>query len=135
MKNKKLRTDIIATLVVFLFVFLLIVVLLSIKIQSVFTEYMERQVEIQIEETAKIAYDKFENELVELENISKNLNVKKMEEYIEKSEKCEKGVKYGILEIDGSALYCKELKTSDFSGIYMSIRGNKAVSYCDNKGP
>lgn len=134
MRNKKLRSEIVITIAVFLVVFIIIVILLSIKLQSFFTEYMERHVEIQVKETAKIAYDRFENELTELESISKNLNFKEMKEYIKKSGKCDEGIKYGILEIDGKALYGQELKISDFSGIYMSIRGNNAVSYCDKKG-
>ena len=134
MKNKRLRRDIIISLIIFLIIFLIIIALFSLKMDSFFREYMKKQVELQVEGAAKNAYNKFEHELKELENISRKLEVKDMKDYVIKSEKCENGIHYGILKIDGNALYGKKLKTSDFSGIYMSVRGNKAVSYCEKKG-
>lgn len=136
MKNRvhNAKGNIKLTLFVFVVVFFIVMILLGIKMESFFTDYMERQVEIQVEQTAKISYDMFESELTSLEHMSKELNNKEIKTLLKQLEKCEKGVHYGVLKIDGDAYYGEKLSISDFSGIYMSFRGNSAVSYCDNKG-
>ena len=138
MKNsiKQLGRRIILGLVVFMFIFILVGVLLRGKLESLLNGYVEKQVALQADTLASLAYEKFATELKNLNNISvyAKLNDMELSEMLAATEYQEEGISYGIVALDGTAVYGDEISTQDFMGFRESFRGKEKICFAKGQG-
>lgn len=140
MKNKfRINYKIVAGLGVFLFLLCFIWFLLINRMNYMLLEHRENQVALQVETVSNQLEDKFHIELQRLENVSGFLS-KNM------GENADVGVLFasvnnvlqvgetGLLALDGTALFGRELDFSEFSGIKEAFHGNAFVCYKEDEG-
>jgi len=97
-------------------------------------DYMKKQVEMQIETVSELVYQAFDTEIKELETVSDIIEKSNPKNLDYAFSNKESAASYGVLKLDGEALWGEKLDFTEFSGIQTSFRGKVAVSYCDNKG-
>ena len=138
MKNRlvKQRKRIILGIIVFVVVLLFVGVLMSIKMKDLLTKYMEKQVTSQAKILAELSEEQIRMELDGLRTIAVYLKVEGAEwdNILLAASEEKEGVRMGILELDGNALYGEPMDFSKFSGIQNAFRGNETVCYNDEFG-
>lgn len=140
MKNKrKFNLKIVLGIFLFLLMLGLIWMLLMGRLESLLTENMENQVARQAEVVSVQLEDKLDTELEWLESISKYLSGRLEEDgdifsvFAAVNSILNAG-EAGILELNGNAVYGRQLVFSEFSGIKESFHGNAAVCYNKTEG-
>lgn len=140
MKNKfRINYKIVAGLGIFLVLLCFIWFLLMGRMTMLMTENMEQQVAIQVEMLSNQLEDKLHIELQRLKNVSGFLSEK-----LEKTEDVSLLLssinmvlhdgETGMLALDGTAVYGRQLEFSDFSGIKEAFHGNASVCYNKEEG-
>lgn len=121
---------------VFIAVLLLVGVLMRSKLDTLFKEYVNRQVAAQATTLSELIGDKLITQLTDLSSIS--LEIEANNEWISSILDARflkgTGISYGVLTLDGKALYGEPLSPVNFKGIQNSFRGNKGISYFKGKG-
>lgn len=133
--RSKISVRMLLGVIIFVGVMIFVGVLMRVKMNSLLQTHMEKQVAHQ----AGILSENFGNmmqfELDRLSELSKEIETQKYATVLDVySEQSEDGSAYGLLALDGTALYGTPLSGEDFSGIRDAFRGNPAVSYCKTKG-
>ena len=131
----------------FIAVLVIVGILMQFKMRELLEEYMEKQLEIQAELLAGQADERFHTELVNLKLLAGYIGKAGMDEAADtwgtlQEEEVEKIVEpalkehvtFGLLELDGNAVYGKVLDFTKYSGIVESFRGKEAVSYSEEAG-
>lgn len=140
MKNKfRINYKIIAGLGVFLIFLCFIWFLLMNRINNLLTENMEKQVAIQMELLSGQLEDGLHIELQRLENVSGFLSgtmeeTEDVGEVLASINNVLQSGETGLLALDGTALFGRELEFSKFSGIKEAFHGNSAVCYHKDEG-
>ncbi len=140
MKNKlRINYKIVAGLAVFLVLLGFIWFLLMGRMNLLLQESMERQVSMHMETVSNHFEEKLRIELSRLENVSDYLSkVLEHEEDIcsilASIDKVLPDGETGLLTLDGSAVYGRKLKFSDFAGIKEAFHGNSSVCYKEEEG-
>ncbi len=135
-------------IVIGMFLFLLVLVLVGILMQfkmwELLNDYAQKQVGIQAEILASQAEQKFQAEFERMDVMAEHIQDKitsgsgrrsRVPKKEELSEIVKLDVKpkvsFGLLQLDGNAVYGKDLDFTEFSGIIESFRGKEAV--CSGK--
>ena len=140
MKNKrKFNLKIVSGILLFLMVLVLIWLLLMGRLESLLTENMEKQVARQAEVVSDQLEDKLGMELELLQNISVYVSSKMEEEgdigsVIASVNSVWNTGETGILELNGNAVYGRQLPFPEFSGIKEAFHGNASVCYNQTEG-
>lgn len=128
------KTKLIGGTVLFVAIFIIVGFLMQNKMQELLYDHVGNQVTMQMKTMADLTNVCLQSELDELEAIAgyieQTKDVSNVWEKIEKDEMAE----FGIMALDGTALWGKELKFSEYSGIKDSFRGNRAISYKKDGG-
>ena len=123
---------------ILLFVAILLVVgaLMRNKLVELIEEYTISQVTMQADTMAHLVENEIETEWKGLAGIAVEIehDNARMQHIMEAYEEESEGISYGVLALDGSAVYGNQVFVSDFEGIRESFRGNQAVSYAEDKG-
>ncbi|MBO4415574.1 MAG: response regulator [Lachnospiraceae bacterium] len=125
----------ISVLLLFAVALLIIGMVLRTRMGLFLQSYTEDQTRKQAETYALLMSEKFNTELENLEYIAGIL-----EPAIDFAEEIlphvysESGVKHGLINIDGEVVCGACLDTAEFSGIQTSLRGERAITYVENKG-
>ncbi len=110
-------------------------IVLRTRIAVLLDSYTERQTEKQIKVYALLMEEKLDTELENLEYIAS-----KLEQTLDDMDDMmpviysDPGIKQGLLDIDGRALYGDDLDPGIYEGIQASFRGQKAITYVENEG-
>lgn len=113
--------------------------LMQSKLDTLFKDYVSRQVSSQSATMAHMINEKISSQLDALRGISyeveqdNSVATKILDAYMGKQQ----GVSYGIISLDGKLIggdSTVSISAKDFSGITKSFRGNPAASYCKGKG-
>ncbi len=138
MKNKfwRLQNRITIGLIGFVMVLVLVGVLMSIKMTDLLTKYMEKQVANQAELIAELSEEKLYVELEMMHVISNYMSTEQLQwkNLIKTAGNNMYGIKIGLLELNGNAVYGDSLDFSKFSGIQNAFRGNDSVCYNSQEG-
>ena len=140
MKNKfRINYKIVAGLGLFFLLLCLVWYLLMSRLGSLLQENKEQQVAIHLETVSNQLEDKLHIELMRLENVSDFLS-----ESLNESEDIGtvlasvnnvlRAGETGLLALDGSAVFGRQLAFSDFPGIKDAFHGNPSVCYKENEG-
>ena len=140
MKNKlRINYKIVAGLAVFLVLLGFIWFLLMGRMNLLLQESMEQQVSMHMETVSGQFEEKLRIELTRLENVSDYIS-----RILEETEDISSVLasidmvlpdgETGLLTLDGSAVYGRQLDFSDFSGIKEAFHGNSSVSYKEDEG-
>lgn len=133
-------------MVMFLLVLGLVGILMQFKMRELLNDYTQRQVSMQAGILASQAEQKFQAEFGQLDFIAEYVREQHMGSSGSQSreleaEDIEYAVKYllkpqvsfGLLELDGNAVYGEALDFTQFSGIAESFRGKKVVCSSDRQ--
>lgn len=123
-------------MLLFLAVFFAVGVLLRGKLVSLLNGYVEKQVALQADTLSSLVYEKFDIELKGLENISvyAEFTDTDVEGILSSYEENKEGISYGLLSLDGTALYGEGVSGSEFVGIRESFRGKNEISFSEGRG-
>ncbi|MBD5543693.1 MAG: response regulator [Lachnospiraceae bacterium] len=141
------KTKIAVGMALFIVVLVIVGILMQFKIQQLLKGYMEKQVELQAGILAERADERFQAEFVNMnllagyiqtEGIDEESGVWNALEEEKVKELAEPALKehasYGLLELDGNAIYGNALDFTKCSGILESFRGKEAVCYSEELG-
>ena len=138
MKNRFLsgKSRVIWMLVCFVAILALVGLLMRSKMQTLLHNYIENQVTKQAVTMAELVNEKLQKEITNLETISSYLqsDTENLQEIMAMAQEEDTDASWGILDIDRSVVYGKEVQAAAFSGIQNSFRGNVAVSYKAGQG-
>lgn len=136
--RKRISSRMLLGLLIFVGVMIFVGVLMRGKLNSLLRAHIENVVATQAELMADIFEGKVNAELERLSGIVEELQAEGADESailsIYSSMKKETESTYGLLRLDGSACYGEAVSVREFSGIRDSFRGNKAISYNEEKG-
>ncbi|MGN0327516.1 MAG: ATP-binding protein [Lachnospira sp.] len=136
--RKRISSRMLLGLLIFVGVMIFVGVLMRGKLNSLLRAHIENVVATQAELMADIFEGKVNAELERLSGIVEELQAEGADETailsIYSSMKKETESTYGLLRLDGSACYGEAVSVREFSGIRDSFRGNKAISYNEEKG-
>lgn len=134
MKNRSGRGEskIIIGMAVFLVVLVLVGILMQFKMRGMLYDYTQKQVGLQAEILAEQAEQKFQTVFGQLELIAGYISregTEQIEILLREPEEADAdhAASYGLLELDGNAVYGEQLDFTAFSGIIEAFRGKKAV--------
>ena len=140
MKNKfRVNYKILAGLGAFLILLCFVWFLLMGRMNRLMVDSREQQVAVQMELVSKQLEDKLRIELQRLENVSGFLS-KSMNEtenigmVLSSINNVLAAGETGMLALDGTALFGRELSFSEFSGIKEAFHGNSSVCYSKDQG-
>lgn len=138
MKNKN-NLKMVIGMAVFAAVLCLVGFLLRIKLDDLFRQYVARQVSLQAATSAELVNEKIAIQLNSLAGISAEIerDGSRLKDILLANTNGAEDVAYGVLALDGTLVGGDSLlkvSSRDFSGITMSFRGNRAVSYSKGKG-
>ncbi|MBE5853213.1 MAG: response regulator [Lachnospiraceae bacterium] len=125
-------------IIIFLVSFMIAIgAFMSLRLVSLLHKYMEKQVARQSTQLADMVNLRIDLELVELKDtsafISKNhINIDYIIEAKQKA--ADKGVTYGILDVDGNAVVGESLSMTQYPCVRNAFRGNADVSFKEGKG-
>ncbi len=110
-------------------------IVLRSRIGILLDSYTEKQTEKQTKTIALLMEEKLDTEIENLEYIASKLesSLDNMDGFMHRIYS-DHDVKQGLLGIDGKALFGEDLDASVFDGIQSSFRGNKAITYVEDKG-
>ncbi len=138
MKNKisSGKTRIIILLTSFVVVLMLVGLLMSSKLNELIQNYAEKQVTRQADTIAELLEEQLVAEISDLNNISGYIEgqPEEIDKHMKMAEGKDKDAKWGLMSLNGEAVYGERLNISDYEGIQDSFRGNYAVSYKDTEG-
>lgn len=140
MKNKfRINYKIVAGLGAFLILLCFVWFLLMGRMNRLMTDNMEQQVAIQMETVSNQLEDKLRIELQRLENVSGFLSgsldeTENVGMVLASINNVLADGETGLLALDGTALFGRELAFSDFSGIKEAFHGNASVCYNKEQG-
>ena len=141
MKNKNTvsRKVLFSGIFVFLIVLFVVGVLLKFKMNELFISYITDQITVQVELLAEVTEEKLNMEFKKMEGAAAFLNtgelgIEQVREIMNTLEQEAEGAQIGLIKLNGNAIYGKSLNFLDFSGIQTAFRGNKAISYNQQKG-
>ncbi|MBR5597873.1 MAG: response regulator [Lachnospiraceae bacterium] len=130
MKNSlKGKTKLIGGTLVFVTIFIIVGFLMQSKMQELLHNHMETQVMKHMMTRAELINVQLQVELDELEAIAGY--IEKTKDVSDVWEDAEKDIntEFGLIALDGNALWGKSLSFTEYSGIKESFRGNRAISY------
>ena len=135
MKNKLTgKTKLIGGTIIFVTIFIFVGFLMQSKMQELLHDHMETQVMKQMKTMADLINVKLQVELDELESIAGYIEHTNDISQVWKDVVKEENTEFGLMALDGTALWGKELKFTEYSGIKDSFRGNRAISYKSDGG-
>lgn len=135
MKNRITgKTKLVGGTLLFAAIFLIVGFLMHTKMQELLHDHMEDQIMIQMKTTADRTNVQLQSELKELQSIAGYIEQTKDVSDIWKNVEEEEPSKFGLLALDGTALWGEPLKFTEYSGIKESFRGNTAISYKEDGG-
>lgn len=130
MKNKLTgKTKLIGGTLIFVTIFIFVGFLMQSKMQELLHDHMETQVMKQVKTMAELMNVKLQVELDELEAIAGYIEQTNDISEVWKKVVKEENTEFGLMNLDGNALWGKELEFTEYSGIKDSFRGNRAISY------
>lgn len=129
-KIRKIDSRLAGILIVYLVVMLVLGVWMKVRLEEHMHEDMETQVMKQVSAAASMTEKQLSMEMDKLEKLAGF--VPEQMELITKNK--DKGVRFGVLTADGSALAGEPLSFSEFPGIQEAFRGNAAFCYYGTKG-
>ena len=136
--RKRISSRMLLGLLIFVGVMIFVGVLMRGKLNSLLRAHIENVVAAQAELMADIFEGKLNAELERLSEMVEELQAEGADDStilsIYSAMKKETESTYGLLALDGSALYGETVSVREFSGIRDSFRGNKAISYNEEKG-
>ncbi len=136
--SEKFSRKMLGGFLIFAFIMLLVGFLLSRKLNTLLREHITHLVSAEAQQWAELTDTMLNDELDTLKGISKEIenneedykNIVDIYSTVSKGRDCS----YGLLRLDGTAIYGEPLQSSDFSGIRESFRGNPSISYGKGKG-
>ena len=138
-KRKGKLSRIFISVSLFIVVLSFVGALMQFKLQELLVDYMETQVAERAEVMAGVYEAKFAMEFRKMESTSAYIQWEELDE--ESLMRIERAltdslpsIKYGILGVDGTAIYGEELDLGKFPGVQDSFRGNSAVCYAPGEG-
>ena len=135
MKNRrKGKSKLIIGIALFITIFIVVGILMQNKMQELLHDYIEKQVMMQMKTMAELTDVKLRSELEELEAIAGYIEQTKDVSDVWRNIEADDNVEFGLMALDGTALWGKELKFKEYSGIKESFRGNKGISYKEDGG-
>lgn len=136
--RKRISSRMLLGLLIFVGVMIFVGVLMRGKLNSLLRAHIENVVATQAELMADIFEGKLNAELERLSEMVEELQAEGADNSAILSTysamKKETESTYGLLALDGSARYGEAVLVQEFSGIRDSFRGNKAISYNEEKG-
>ncbi len=135
MINKAARKGVIFVLLFFVGALLLVGIMLKFRMETLLTQYTENQTRRQAESFAMVADQNLKTAANDLSYIAS-----KIEENPDEIEKLmpllrsQEGEQWGLMTLDGKALYGDEISFQIFVGVQDSFRGNKAVTFDEEEG-
>lgn len=123
-------------LAMFVIVLMFVGILMKFKLESLMHNYVEKQVAEQVKVLAELFEENLNSELLDLENLAVFIENKTapIETLLEIERLSDEDAVWGVLELGGNALYGEKLSVADFSGIQVSFRGSKSISYKQGEG-
>lgn len=135
MKNRVTgKTKLVGGILLFVAIFFVVGFLMQNKMQELLHEHMEDQIMMQMKTMAELMDVQLQSELEQLESIAGYIEQTKDISDVWKNVDGEENVEFGLLSLDGTAIWGKELPFTEYSGIKESFRGNRAVSYKEGGG-
>ena len=135
MKNKLTgKTKLILGTSMFVVIFITVGFLMQNKMQELLHDHMENQVVKQMKTAAELINVQIQGELEELEAVAGYIEQTRDISEVWKNIDTEEQTEFGLMALDGSALWGKKLSFAEYSGIKEAFRGNKAVSYKEDGG-
>lgn len=136
LSEQHLRTEI--GIVIFVVLLCIIGVTMKVKLEQLTRNYEMQQMTKQVSIQAKLIDEQMKVELDKLESLAtfveaNNMDWEAIVGAIGANEEFP-DIKYGILELDGKAVYGEVLSVKEFSGIQDSFHGNQAVCYSEHSG-
>ena len=136
--RKRISSRMLLGLLVFVAVMIFVGVLMRGKLNSLLRAHIENVVATQAELMSDIFEGKLKAELERLSEMVEELQAEGADASailsIYSAMEKETESTYGLLALDGSALYGEAILAQEFSGIRDSFRGNKAISYNKEEG-
>lgn len=134
MKNRLTgKTKLILGTLMFVAIFIVVGFLMEHKMQELLHDHMEDQVVKQMKTMAELVNVRLQSELEELEAIAgyieETREISKVWKNVAKEIARDENAELGLMALDGTSLWGKELEFTEYSGIKESFRGNQAISY------
>lgn len=135
MKNKLTgKAKLILGTLMFVGIFITVGFLMQNKMQELLHDHMENQVVRQMKTSAELINVQIQGELEKLEAVAGYIEQTGDVSEVWKNIEAEEQINFGLMALDGSALWGKELSFTEYSSIKEAFRGNKAVSYKEEGG-
>lgn len=135
MRNSiKGKTKLIGGILLFVAIFIVVGFLMQNKMQELLYDHIENQVMMQMKTMAELTDVQLKSELEELEAVAGYIEQTKDVSDVWKNIESDENTEFGLITLDGTALWGEALKFTEYSGIKESFRGNRAISYKENGG-
>jgi len=121
-------------IIVFLTILVIIGLAMKLKLDNLTTNFTKRKINERAGVQAKLIYEKIDFELKNLAILADYIELNDLDwDFLTNVEEKSNST-FGVLRINGNAVYGKTLNLKKYSCIQSSFHGNRAVSYYQNEG-